>query len=151
MVEEIPDFVREHWTPSLAWEEGRLEEWLAWFERDRRLARAKHGDRLVGIGLGRRVHFEQLGMTDKHRYTHTEDGEVIYVDLVATSDPRAMSALWECMLKRLGEGAEWVAFRRGRHSGRMTVWPLARATRFFLRHLGPVASTKTHAPSLLEV
>lgn len=150
MRSDLASFVREHCPAYRKWGE-RLDAWLEWFDADTRLARALHGERLVGIGLMRQVRMrepEELIALD--RYEHDEKNPVVYVDLVAGTDPRAMSALWECMLKRSKGAARWLAFRRHKHGGRITVWPLNRATRFFLKHLGAVKITTTHTPSLLE-
>ena len=107
---EIADFlVRDELDlPCRFWKREELESWLEWCVWHGHCGLAMNKGQLVGVGIGRPIHH----INDADRYYSVDyQGPLLWIDLVASTNPVGMKTVWQMALDRFGE-RQWVAFYR---------------------------------------
>jgi hypothetical protein len=102
-------FIRDQVFELSHWTDEALVGWISHGMLQRRFISIYDADkRIVAVGSAR---CQTEGQLVEDWYFNDEDGDMIYVDLVAVTKPDAMKILWEAMKVRF-KPRNKIAFRR---------------------------------------
>jgi len=123
LVDQVAAFARKRLGKYLEkWPDGRLEEYLQWFQRWRLLiVLADAEGQVAAIALGRPV---RKSDADKH-YSIDRRGDTMAVDMVIADTPAAREIVWETLCTIVGP-REWIAYRRLKYGDRTAIHSFSR-------------------------